>query len=142
MDQIYEYKLDGKIREEFWERKHNECRDRERALQVKSIQLAEPVSQNHVLTAQKIFELATKAYSLYLTRNPAEQGQLLKSVLLNCATDGVNLWPTYRKPFDLIFERAKNEEWSAQSDLNHYLRACRKPPRPSYLRREVARYMA
>jgi len=33
-------------------------------------------------------------------------------VLLNCAVDGVNIQPTYRKPFDLIFQRAKNEEWS------------------------------
>jgi len=31
-------------------------------------------------------------------------------------TDGVNLWPVYRKPFDLIFERAKSEDWSALED--------------------------
>jgi hypothetical protein len=30
----------------------------------------------------------------------------------------VSLWSTYRKPFDLIFERAKNEEWSGREDLN------------------------
>ena len=24
----------------------------------------------------------------------------------------------YRKPFDLIFERAKNEDWSGREDLN------------------------
>lgn len=45
-----------------------------------------------------------------------EQNSLLKLVLLNCATDGVSLWPTYRKPFDLIFQRTKNEEWSALAD--------------------------
>ncbi|HWC15894.1 MAG TPA: hypothetical protein VG498_02735, partial [Terriglobales bacterium] len=63
-------------------------------------------------------ELANRAHFLYLTRNHAERGQLLKSVLLNCATDGLTLTPTYRKPFDLIFERAKNEEWSRTKDLN------------------------
>jgi hypothetical protein len=63
-------------------------------------------------------ELAQKAHFLYLTRNHAERGELLKRVLLNCATDGVTLWPTYRKPFNLIFERAKNEEWSGRADLN------------------------
>jgi hypothetical protein len=57
-------------------------------------------------------------------RNSTEQGQLLKSVLLNCSTDGVSLWPVYRKPFDLIFERAKSEEWSGRADLN------RGPPAP------------
>ncbi len=39
-------------------------------------------------------------------------------VLSNCATDGVSLYPEYRKPFDLIFERAKAEEWCALRDSN------------------------
>jgi hypothetical protein len=37
-------------------------------------------------------------------------------MLLNCATDSANLTPTCRKPFDLIFQRMKNEEWSALAD--------------------------
>ena len=41
-------------------------------------------------------------------RNKPAERQLLKSVLLNCATDGISVSPTYGKPFDLIFERAKN----------------------------------
>jgi hypothetical protein len=75
-------------------------------------------STEHLLTVEKIFELANKAHFLYLTRNSAERGQLLKSVLLNCTTDGVSLSPAYRKPFDLIFHRAKNEDWSGREDLN------------------------
>jgi hypothetical protein len=62
--------------------------------------------------------------SFSATRNLSERGQLLKSVLLNCATDGANLAPTYRKPFDVIFQRAKIEEWSGRPDLN------RGPPAP------------
>jgi len=34
----------------------------------------------------------------------------------SCATDIVNLWPTYRRSFDIIFQRVKNEEWSALAD--------------------------
>jgi site-specific DNA recombinase len=118
MDQIYEDKLDGKISEEFWNRKHGECREQERVLQVQISRSGEPITSAHVLTVQRVFELAKSAYSLYLTRNPAEQGELLKSVLLNCSTDGVSLWPVYRKPFDLIFQRAKTEDWSGRADLN------------------------
>jgi hypothetical protein len=40
-------------------------------------------------------------------------------VLSNCAVDAVSVYPTYRKPFDMIFERAKTEEWWAWVDLNH-----------------------
>ena len=35
---------------------------------------------------------------------------------LDGATDGVSLWPAYRRPFDLIFQHAKTEDWSALAD--------------------------
>jgi hypothetical protein len=37
-------------------------------------------------------------------------------VLSNCAVDAANVHPVYKKPFDLIFARAKNEEWRARRD--------------------------
>ena len=37
-------------------------------------------------------------------------------VLLNCSIDAASVWPSYRKPFDLIFQRAGNEDWSALAD--------------------------
>jgi site-specific DNA recombinase len=124
IDQIYEDKLDGKIDEQLWTRKHAEYREQEQALEAWFPSLSKPVTQENVLTVARVFELANKAHFLYLTRNSAERGQLLKSVLLNCSTDGVSLWPTYRKPFDLIFQRAANKEWSGRADLN------RGPPAP------------
>ena len=71
------------------------------------------------------FGLRLASDPCYLTRNAAERGQLLKSVLLNRSTDGANLSPTYRKPFDLIFQHAKTENWSGREDLD----LC--PPAPS-----------
>ncbi len=118
MDQLYEDKLDGRITEEFWTRKQSEYSDQERSLKTALSSLNTPITQDRVLNVERIFELAHKAYFLYVTQNHAERGQLLKSVLLNCTTDGISLWPTYRKPFDLIFQRAKNEEWSGRADLN------------------------
>jgi site-specific DNA recombinase len=118
MDKIYEDKLDGAIDDEFWTRKQAEYREQERLLQASVARLTGPLKHENVLTIERIFELANKAHYLYLTRNAAERGELLKSVLLNCATDGTSLTPTYRKPFDLIFQRAKNEEWSGRADLN------------------------
>ncbi len=93
-------------------------REREQVLQAEIDRLSVPITREYVLSAQRISELANEAYFLYLARNSAERGQLLKMVLLNCATDGVSLTPTYRKPFQMIFERAKNEEWSGRLDLN------------------------
>ena len=118
MDRIYEDKLDGTIDDEFWTRKQAEYRELERDLSGSISRLSAPAKRENVLTVERIFELANKAHSLYLTRNTLERGQLLKMVLLNCTTDGVSLTPTYKKPFDLIFQRAKNEEWSGRADLN------------------------
>ena len=84
-------------------------------LALEALQTANPA---RLLTANHILELANKAYSLYLRQNPSEQGKLLRMVLSNCATDGVNLYPEYRKPFDLIFDKAKAEEWCALRDSN------------------------
>ena len=118
MDQMYDDKLDGKIEEAFWGRKMNEWREQERALESEFSGLKATITADGALTVKRIFELANKAHFLYLTRNQAERGQLLKSVLLNSETDGVSVWPVYRKPFDLIFQRGKNQEWSGRGDLN------------------------
>jgi DNA invertase Pin-like site-specific DNA recombinase len=118
MDQIYEDKLEGKIDEGFWARKQADYREQERQLEAALSAAKASVSADYVLTVKRVFELASKAHFLYLTRTLADRGQLLKSVLLNCTTDGTTLSPTYRKPFDLIFERARNQEWSGREDLN------------------------
>jgi len=118
MDQIYEDKLDGKIDEEFWSRKQAGLREQELAIEAQLSSMDRPVTRENVLSVERVFELAKRARSLYLTRNLMERGQLLKSVLLNCTTDGATLSPVYRKPFDLIFQRAKTEDWSGREDLN------------------------
>jgi site-specific DNA recombinase len=117
MDQAYQDKLDEKIPQEFWERKMLEWTEDERQIQAALTRLEVP-SSGRILGAKRILELANKAYSLYLTQNPTQQATLLKMVLLNCSVDGASVCPTYRKPFDLIFERATKQEWSGREDLN------------------------
>ena len=83
-----------------------------------AIQGLEQAKPERVLDAVRILELANKAYFLYLKQPPTEKAKLLKMVLSNCAVDAANVYPTYRTPFDLIFLRAKNEEWRARRDSN------------------------
>jgi site-specific DNA recombinase len=117
MDQAYQDKLDGRIPEDFWERRMSEWRGEEQQIQIAVNALQESPS-DQVLSAKRILELANKAHSLYLAQNPSEQAKLLRMVLLNCSIDAVSVYPTYRKPFDLIFQRAKYQEWSGREDLN------------------------
>ena len=72
--------------------------------------LREANQGDRLLSAKRILELANKAYFLYVTQNAHEQAKLLRLVFLNCAIDGASLYPTYRKPFDLIFQKATNQE--------------------------------
>ncbi len=118
MDQAYSDKLDGKIPEDFWQRKMSDWQAEEQRIEMAIAGLNEQSRTDRLLDAKRILELANKAYFLYLTRKPAEQAELLRKVLLNCSIDAVSITPTYRKPFDVIFERAKNEEWSGREDLN------------------------
>ena len=83
-----------------------------------SMQGLEAVRPERMLDAAKILELANKAYFLYVKQNHTERAKLLKMVLSNCGIDAVSLYPTYRKPFDLIFQRVKTEEWCALGDSN------------------------
>ena len=118
MDAAYTDKLDGKITEEFWTRKQADWQTEELRIKTQIAGLEEDKCRDRLLDVQRILELAKSAYFLYLTRKPAEQAELLRNVLLNCSIDGVSLYPTYRKPFDLILNRAKNQEWSGREDLN------------------------
>jgi hypothetical protein len=117
MEQIYLDKLDGKVSEELWLRKSAEWQQEEQQvlMAIRGLTDAEP---GRVLNGVRILELANKAYFLYLKQSPAEKAKLLKMVLSNCSVDAANIYPTYRKPFDVIFQRTKNEEWCARRDSN------------------------
>ena len=117
MDQAYTDKLDGKIPENFWQRKTIEWQAEQEKLNI-AVAGFRTWNNDRISDAKRILELSNKAYFLYFMRKPAEQARLLRKVLLNCAIDGASVYPTYRKPFDMIFERAKREEWSGREDLN------------------------
>jgi site-specific DNA recombinase len=117
IDQAYTDKLDGKISEELWTRKAIEWQTEEQQVLL-ALQGFEQSQPDRILNSIRILELANKAHSLYLKQNSAEKAKLLRIVLSNCAVDAVSVYPTYRKPFDVIFQRVKTEEWCARRDSN------------------------
>lgn len=117
IDQAYLDKLDGKITEELWNRKSPEWQAEEQQIQMAIRALAD-IKPERMLDAVRILELANKAYFLYVKQSPAEKAKLLNLVLSNCSIDAASIYPTYRKPFDIILARAKNEEWRARGESN------------------------
>ena len=118
MDAAYRDKLDGRVTPDLWQRNQAGWEAEEQRIKSLIAGLGEDWNSERLLDMHRVLELAQNAHSLYVTQKPAEQAELLRNVLLNCAIDAVSLYPTYRKPFDLIFKRAKNEEWSGREDLN------------------------
>ena len=118
MDAAYVDKLDGKISEEFWERKRADWQAEEQQVRMAMLGLKQAQRSDRVVDASRIFELANKAHSLYLSRDSSGKAEVLRLVFSNCSVDAVSVTPTYRKPFDLIFKRAQKEEWSGRLDSN------------------------
>ena len=118
LEQAYGDRLDGKITEEFWEAKSADWQEEEQALLASLRELERAENPERTLDRGRILELANKAHSLYITQTPQEKAKLLRMVLSNCVVNAISVYPTYRKPFDMIFERAKTGEWWAWTDLN------------------------
>ncbi len=117
LDQAYLDRLDGRISEEFWQAKASVWQQEEQQILL-TIRELEEASPEQTPDRLRILELANKAHSLYLRQTPTEKAKLLRMVLSNCAVDAVNVYPTYRKPFELIFQRAKTGQWWAWVDSN------------------------
>jgi len=98
MDAAYGDRLDGKIPEDFWERKMNEWRMKEQQVKMAIQDLCNAQYGDRALYAQRIFELANKAHSLYISQNPVEKAKLLRLKFSNFSVDAVSVTATYRSP--------------------------------------------
>ena len=107
LGQAYVDRLDGKITEEFWEAKSAEWQEEEQALLASLRELERAENPERALDRVRILEPANKAHSLYVTQTRQKKAKLLRMVLSNCAVDAASVYPTYRKPFDMIFDGRK-----------------------------------
>ena len=118
MDAAYTDKLDGKIPEDFWNRKMTDWRMEEQQVRMAIDGFNHAEHGDKALDAARIFELANKAYSLYVSQDSTEKAKLLRMLFSNCSVSDVSVTPVYRKPFDLICKRVEKEEWSGRLDSN------------------------
>jgi site-specific DNA recombinase len=124
VDAAYTDRFDGKITEEFWERKMTDWRTEEQRVKLALEGLHTAETEDRALRAERTLELANKAYLLYFSQDSFGKAKLLRTLLSNCSVDAVSATPAYRYPFDLIFKRARMEEWSGRLDSNQ------RPPAP------------
>jgi len=108
LDKAYEDRLDGIIGEAYWLDVCSRWRASQDAVKGQ-IDRFESANRNYVDQGVQILELAQEAYSLYMQRDVSERRELLNCVLSNCVIDDLTLYPTYKKPFDLIAEGLKTQ---------------------------------
>jgi hypothetical protein len=118
IDAAYIDKLDGKISEDFWERKTNDWNTEEQQLKLAIDSIGSGDATSRALSAEKCFELANKASLLYVSQNSQEKAKLLRMLVSNFSVGAVSVDPSYVYPFDVIAERAKMMKWSGRLDSN------------------------
>ncbi len=117
LDKAYEDRLDGVIDDGFWSDLSSRWRTEQNQVQNQLSRL-EHADRDYVDQGSKILELAQHAHSLYVTQCGPEKRRLLNCLLSNCTIDGLTLYPTYRKPFDLIAEGVKMSKEYPRQDSN------------------------
>lgn len=117
LDRLYEDKLDGIITKEFFEEK-NKLWLKEQQDISSSIEKHKKANANYFEQGIKILELTQKLYSAYLQENPKEKGHLVNLLLSNCTLNDGNLYPVYKKPFNLVAKGSSRILWWRRRDSN------------------------
>jgi len=117
LDQIYIDKIDGKIRDSFYEEKAEAWQEEQKEL-LRQIEKHQNSNANYFAQGVHILELCNKAYRLYLQQTPAKRAKLLHYILSNCTLNDATPYPTYRKPFDLIAKGLTRSTWLPGQDSN------------------------
>ena len=117
LDSIYLDKLDGKISEDFWRERHDAWRKEQEEVRA-ALQRHERANTSYYEEGVGILELAQQAYSLYVGASPQNKRDIVRSLLLNCTLKDATLCPTYRKPYQLLFEALKIKKRGERRELN------------------------
>ena len=115
LDRIYMNKLDEVVTTEFYQEKTNEWKNEQNSILV-NINKHKDANTNYFEKGIKILELTQKAYSTYLEQNNTGKRNLLNILLSNCTLNDGNLYPTYRKPFDLLAKGLSRSNWLPRQD--------------------------
>lgn len=101
VDAMYIDKLDGKISEEFFNRKREEWTAEQGDI-LRKIEQHQGANRSYFEEGTRLLELAQKVVILYEKQEMQEKRRLLNFVFSNSTWKDGKLTPAYRKPFDLL----------------------------------------
>ena len=110
LSRLYDSKFDGEINEDVFKVKEEEYKNQ--LIEIKSqIDSSKAINPNFYEDGCKTLELSKCLYSLYVKANYEEKAKILRFVASNYALNNATLYPTYRKPFDIIAKGLSRSAW-------------------------------
>jgi site-specific DNA recombinase len=117
LSRLLDSKLDGEIDGEIYKVKETEYKSQ--LVKIKTqIESMKRINPNYFRDAQEILELSKRLYPLYLKANYSEKAKILKFVASNYTLLNVSLYPTYRKPFDILAKGPTRLKMRGRRDSN------------------------
>jgi len=101
LDRMYVDKLDGKISQEFFERKNGEWRGEQNEIQ-RNLAAHQAADESYLEEGVRILELTQRAVILYEKQTAHEKRELLNFVFSNSTWKDGRLNPTFRIPFSYL----------------------------------------
>ncbi len=117
-DRLVALYVDGKLDEATYRRQRDLMQDERQGAMERMKAAHDALDAGYLATAERIFELAKQARTLWNERNPRERRELLEMVLSNPRLDGVTVRYDLKKPFAILSEMAKGGDYRAQADSN------------------------
>jgi len=105
IDGMYIDKLDGKIGDDFFDRRARQWRE-EQSRCLNDIERHQSAEQSYMDEGVQLLELARNAQRLFAKQEPRERRRLLNFLLSNCSWEDGEVVATFRQPFDLLAETA------------------------------------
>jgi site-specific DNA recombinase len=104
LDAMYEDKLDGRIDQDFYDRKSAEWKNGQDEI-LRKIERHQSASRSYTDEGVKLLELAQRAVILYEKQTDQEKRRIINFVHSNSILKDGRVIPTYRQPFDILAEK-------------------------------------
>jgi site-specific DNA recombinase len=117
-DRVVKLYVDGKLDDVTYQRQRDMLMTEKQAAMERLTAASDELDDEYLNNAERIFELATSARSLWNKRSPSEKRELLETLLSNSRLHGANVQYEMKKPFAILSEMAKGPDWRARCDSN------------------------
>ncbi|MCK9265078.1 MAG: recombinase family protein [Deltaproteobacteria bacterium] len=106
LDAMYEDKLDGRIGQDFYDRKSTAWKKEQDEI-LRKLERYQNANRSYMDEGVKILELAQRAVILYEKQNDQEKRRIINFVCSNSIWKDGSLIPNYRQPFNILVEKKR-----------------------------------